>query len=178
MSLKTTVRCRDDGDIAISANISLKSIGTTFNGNQPDEVAQRIQTVTCSLASGLIRAIQGQKEAGKAANGPEEIDSTASKRDFRDASIDWVPFILNCATSGGFTIVFTFAFQNHKTMCEIGFGTPMYEAMDAFARHAGEHLENLRFSYCGRELPRRSTPMDVSDQIFFFRSAMAILLTT
>ena len=178
MSLKTTVQCRDNGDIAISADIPLESIGATFKGKQDAEVAERLHAVTCSLASGLMKAIQGQKEAVKAANGPKEIKNTASKDYFRDASIDCVPVVLNCATSGGFTIVFTFAFRKCKTMCEIGFGTPIYEAMDAFALHAGEQLENLRFSYCGRELPRRSTPMDVSGHIFGFRPAMPILLTT
>ncbi|KAI7152495.1 hypothetical protein KC349_g8951 [Hortaea werneckii] len=161
MSLKTTVQWHDNGDIAISADISLETIDATFKGGQDTEFTDRLHAVTCSLAGGLMKAVQGQKEAVKAANGPEEIENTASKGDFRDASIDWVPVVLNCAASGGFTIVFTFAFQKHKTMCEIGFGTPMYEAMNAFALHAGEHLGNLRFSYCGRELPRHSTPMDL-----------------
>lgn len=178
MSLKTTVQWHDNGDIAISADISLGTIDATFKGGQDAEVTDRLHAVTCSLTGGLMKAVQGQKEAVKAAKGPKEIEDTASKEYVRDASIDWLPVVLNCATSGGFTIVFTFAFQKHKTMCEIGFGTPMYEAMNAFALHAGEHLENLRFSYCGRELPRRSTPMDVSDHIFDFRPAIAIPLTT
>ncbi|KAI7218673.1 hypothetical protein KC333_g3448 [Hortaea werneckii] len=161
MSLKTTVQWHDNGDIAISADMSLETIDATFKGGPNAEVTDCLHAVTCSLAGGLMKAVQGQKEAAKAAKGPKEIEDTASKGYHREASVDRVPVVLNCATSGGFTIVFTFAFQKHKTMCEIGFGTLMYEAMDAFALHAEEHLENLRFSYCDRELPRRSTPMDL-----------------
>lgn len=124
MSLKTTVQCHDNGELAMSAEIPLKGIGATFSGNQDAEVAQRLHAVTYSLAGGLMKALQDQVKAVETAKGPKEIKDAASEEDSRKASTG-VPPILNCAASGGFTLVFTFAFQRHNTMCEIS-STPRY----------------------------------------------------
>ncbi|KAI6864104.1 hypothetical protein KC323_g4852 [Hortaea werneckii] len=152
MSLKTTVQCHDNGDLVMSADVSMKSIGTTFIDNQPDEVAQRLQTVTCGLAGGLIKAVQGQAEAEETATGPKEIEDLASGQYLRTAKVDVtgrLPLILNCASSGETTVVFNFRFETHVTMCRIGLTREFYEALKAFAQHAAQPLEKLRFSHMG-----------------------------
>ncbi|KAI7249600.1 hypothetical protein KC343_g1255 [Hortaea werneckii] len=151
MSLKTTVQCHNNGDLAMSADISLKSIGTTFNGNQPDEVAQRLQTVTCGLAGGLIKAVQGQAELGETAERPREIEDASNEYFWTSNNVktDRVPSILNCAASGEVTVVFNFRFETHVTMCRIGLTREFYEAVEAFAQHAGQPLEKLQFSHFG-----------------------------
>ncbi|KAI6909971.1 hypothetical protein KC318_g4062 [Hortaea werneckii] len=156
----TAEECHDNGELAMSADIPLKSIGATFSGNQDAEVAQRLHAVTYSLAGGLMKALQDQVKAVETAKGPKEIKDAASEENSRKASTA-APPILNCAASGGFTLVFTFAFQTHNTMCEISFDTSIFEAMEAFATHAGEPLENLRFYYCDRKILHRCTPVDL-----------------
>ncbi|GAB1731221.1 hypothetical protein NU195Hw_g8191t1 [Hortaea werneckii] len=152
MSLKTTVQCHDNGDLAMSADISLKSVGTTFIDNQPSEVAQRLQTVTCGLAGGLIKAVKGQAEAEGTAKDPEEIENLASNEYFRTANTaitGRLPSILNCAASGEVTVTFNFRFETHVTMCRIGLTRQFYEAMKAFASHVGQPLEELRITHFG-----------------------------
>lgn len=174
MSLKTTVQCRDNGDLVMSADVSMKSIGTTFIDNQPDEVAQRLQTVTCGLAGGLIKAVQGQAEAEETATGPKEIEDLASGQYLRTAKVDVtgrLPLILNCASSGETTVVFNFRFETHVTMCRIGLTREFYEALKAFAQHAAQPLEKLRFSHMGDTrmtvgFLNGATPVDVSWNAF------------
>ncbi|KAI7278245.1 hypothetical protein KC345_g6094 [Hortaea werneckii] len=174
MPLKTTVQCHDNGDLAMSADISLKSIGTTFIGNQPDEVAQRLQTVACSLAGGLIKVVQGQAEAEETAKGPNEIEGLTSTEYFRTANkavTGRLPSILNCAASGEVTVVFNFRFETRVTMCRIGLTREFYEALKAFAQHAGQPLEKLRFSHLGDTrmtvgFPHGATPVDVGWNAF------------
>ncbi|KAI7319783.1 hypothetical protein KC315_g9610 [Hortaea werneckii] len=151
---------RPNGTAEEDADLLAAFIGATFSGNQDAEVAQRLHAVTYSLAGGLMKALQDQVKAVETAKGPKEIKDTASEENSRKASTG-VPPILNCAASGGFTLVFTFAFQTHNTMCEISFDTSIFEAMEAFATHAGEPLENLRFYYCDREILHRCTPVDL-----------------
>ncbi|KAI6829620.1 hypothetical protein KC367_g7105 [Hortaea werneckii] len=144
----------------MSAEIPLKSTGASFNGTQDAEVAQRLHAVTCSLAGGLLKALQDEVKAVETAKGLKKIEDAVLKEDSRQAPTNSPP-ILNCVASGGFTIVLTFRFQTNKTMCEIGFDTSISEAMEAFATHAGEPLEKLRFYHYDREILRRCTPMDL-----------------
>ncbi|KAI7080704.1 hypothetical protein KC327_g29 [Hortaea werneckii] len=118
----------------------------------PDEVAQRLQTVTCGLTSGLIKAVQGQAEAEEIAKDPEEIENLASKEYFCTANTaitGRLPSILNCAASGEVTVTFNFRFETHVTMCRIGLTREFYEAMEAFASRVGQPLEELRISRFG-----------------------------
>ncbi|KAI7378653.1 hypothetical protein KC336_g19347, partial [Hortaea werneckii] len=144
----TPKKCQDNGDLAMSADISLKSIGTTFNGNQPDEVAQRLQKVTCGLADGLIKAVRRQAEPGETVKRPKEIEEFASNEYFwttNNVHTGRMPSILNCAASGEVAIVFNFRFQTRVTMCRLGLTRELYEAMEAFAEHARQPLESLEF---------------------------------
>ncbi|KAI6790529.1 hypothetical protein KC361_g7881 [Hortaea werneckii] len=166
MSLKTTVQRHDSGDITMSADISLKSIGTTLNGDQPDQVAQRLQTVTCGLAGGLIKAVRGRTEPGETVKRPKEIEDFASNEYFRTAKIaiaDRLPLILNCASSGEVAVVFNFRFETRVTMCRIGITREFYDAVETFAQHAEQPHEQLRISHFGGVVAYLdgSTPIDL-----------------